>query len=245
MFGSVKKRVVEMGSGLTFQNADPWLRSSEKVLFDFVKNREEIKNWSRGSDQDIGGFSSVRFENDIEGNACFHGYLSQQLPENVKVKRSGYALVQTKKGPVSLDNNGFWDTSQYRYLLIRAKLPSSNFYGNNARKFYLNIKCSSIIRQDIFQHVLRFRKFDEWEDIVIPFSNFALTSNGVILASQMDMYRQKIMSFGLSCTDGIEGNFKLLVSKMKMFNTERTDGDCDRIPVASANMWKKKDLEFI
>ncbi|OMJ22632.1 Complex I intermediate-associated protein 30, mitochondrial [Smittium culicis] len=245
MFKNAQKRAIELGTGITFTNADPWLRRSEQVLFDFTNNKHEIQNWSKGSDTDIGGFSSVRFDNHFSGAACFHGYLSQKLPQNLKVKRSGYALVQTKAKPSSLDNNGFWDSSQFRFLSIRAKLPSSNIINNNTRRFYINIKCSSIIRQDIYQHSLNFSQLDQWEELVIPFPDFALTSNSVILAAQMEMYRQKILTFGFSCTDMIEGNFKLLISNIKMFNTDRTDGDCDRIPLSSSFKWKKNDLQFI
>ncbi|PVU91280.1 hypothetical protein BB559_004203 [Furculomyces boomerangus] len=234
MYKNLQKQVKVIGSSIDILGADPWARSIEHMIADFSQNNT-ISNWKKGSDRDIGGFSHAKIEQK-QDHVTFSGYLSQQLPENSKVKRSGYAMIQSKNGPVSLDNNGYWDSSLYRYLVIRAK--------TDRRRYYVNIKCPSVIRQDIYQHLVVTTTPNKWETIVIPFNQFGLTSNGIILASQMQMYRQKIKSFGFSLTDGQEGPFSLSIAWMKMINSDHTDGDCDRIPRFGSDLWKSLDVKY-
>lgn len=64
----------------------------------------------------------------------------------------------------------------------------------------------------------------------IPFKDFILTNNGNIQEDQLEMFRQKVKTVGISIMDRKEGPFSLEVDWIKAMNTEFTEGDLDRIP---------------
>ncbi|PVV00533.1 hypothetical protein BB560_005083 [Smittium megazygosporum] len=221
-------------SALSAFSVDPWERVSESIIADF-SNRNIISNFIKGCDADIGGFSSVNFEYSNKASHFF-GYISKQLPENKKVKKTGYAMIKSNKFSFSFDNNGYLDTSVCRYLAIHAKFDH--------RKYNLNVLYPSALKKDIHQHVLQNKYINRWETVIIPLSNFALTNNGIIVSSQMSMYRQKVESIGLSVSDKKEGPFKLSIAWIKMFNSVLSDGDQDRVPNVGPGTWNSTNIEF-
>ncbi|CAG8784877.1 4737_t:CDS:2, partial [Gigaspora margarita] len=113
-----------------------------------------------------------------------------------------------------------WDTTLYRYLSIRAK-------GDN-KKYLVNIQTDGPVISDLFQHRLFLRKPGEWETIMIPFTDFILTNHGVIQEPQIEMYRERVRTIGISLLMQ-PGPFCLELDWIKMINTDETIGDYDRI----------------
>ncbi|KAI8323551.1 NADH:ubiquinone oxidoreductase complex I intermediate-associated protein 30 [Martensiomyces pterosporus] len=195
-----------------------------------VNSKRDLQDWVKGSDRDINGFSDAWLDITKDGHAKFHGYISQKLPEDVRFKRSGYAMVRTRDPQSNILTNGCWDSSLFRYLALRVKA--------DRRKYFVNLKSESLIPTDIYQHLLPIRTPGRWETVVIPFSMFTLTSNSVIVASQPSMASTKMETVGFSISDRQEGPFALEFAWIKAFNSIRTFGECMRLPYTSELTWR-------
>ena len=70
---------------------------------------------------------------------------------------------------------------------------------------------SPAVRTDLFQHRLWLPEPaaesdpHSWTDVLIPFSDFALTNSGELSAHQIEMMRQKVRSVGISVLGPKEG----------------------------------------
>ncbi|KAJ1928394.1 hypothetical protein EC988_010176, partial [Linderina pennispora] len=144
-----------------------------------VNCRADLQNWVRGSDRDVGGFSDAYLDTTRHGHAKFHGYISQKLPEDPRFTRSGYAMVRSCQPQSHMFGGKYWDSSLFRYLMLRVRADN--------RKYFVNLKSSTVVQTDIYQHLLPIRTPGRWETVVIPFNEFTLTSNSVIIASQPGM----------------------------------------------------------
>ncbi|ORX95575.1 NADH:ubiquinone oxidoreductase complex I intermediate-associated protein 30 [Basidiobolus meristosporus CBS 931.73] len=184
-----------------------------------ISKKEDLNNWIVGSDKDIGGFSSAQLELSPEGKGRFHGHLSLELPEQLDIKKSGYAGLRSKNPPSTLWGAQYWDTTPFRYLAVRVK--------GDHRKYFVNLQTDGYVKTDLFQHRLFLKKPGEWETVMIPFRDFILTNNGIIQNRQVNMYREKVKNFGFSIIDRQEGPFSLEIDWIKAMNTEDTDGDVD------------------
>lgn len=52
----------------------------------------------------------------------------------------------------------------------------------------------------------------------------------MIQEDQIEMFRQKVKTVGISLMDRQEGPFEIQVDWIKAMNTEFTEGDMDRLP---------------
>ena len=82
-----------------------------------------------------------------------------KLPENTKIERSGYAGIRAKEKPIVLMHTPVFDTTMYRYLAIRAK--------GDTRQWFVNLRTNSIYPTHIWQHRLYFQTPGEWETILV------------------------------------------------------------------------------
>ncbi|KAJ2162057.1 hypothetical protein GGF46_000932 [Coemansia sp. RSA 552] len=194
-----------------------------------VSRKADLDMWLKGSDRDIGGFSDSWLDVTRAGHAKFHGYISQKLPEDSRFKRSGYAMVRTRDPQMTLASTDYWDSSQYRYLAVRVKA--------DRRKYFVNLKSDALIPTDIYQHLLPIRRPGHWETCVIPFNMFTLTSNSVIVASQLTMSAAKMETVGFSLSDRQEGPFCLEFAWVKAFNSDRTYGEMARGSYFRGRAW--------
>ncbi|RKP07404.1 complex I intermediate-associated protein 30-domain-containing protein [Thamnocephalis sphaerospora] len=201
---------------------DAFERPVERVL-QRLNTKEALSNWAVGCDKDIGGYSSASLDLTPEGTAKFHGTLSMRLPRQRKhIVRSGYAAMRCKGARPTLFGDVFWDTTPFRFLLLRVR--------GDHRRYMVNLQTDGVIETDLFQHRLFLRRPGEWEDVLIAFRDFTQTNNGLILPDQMQMLRERVRTVGVSLADGQEGSFQLEIDHIKMINTEDTDGDVDVHP---------------
>ncbi|RCI02937.1 hypothetical protein CU098_004345 [Rhizopus stolonifer] len=187
-----------------------------------LKTEKDKQHWAIGCDKDIGGFSEAHLDITPEGTGRFHGIISLELPSNREIKQSGYAAIRTKPRDQTLFGTPCFDTSLFRYLALHVK--------GDRRKYFVNIQTDGVVKTDLFQHRLFLRTPGQWETVMIPFKDFILTNNGMIQEDQIDMFREKVKTVGISLMDRQEGPFEIEVEWIKAMNTEFTEGDLDRIP---------------
>ncbi|KAI7900876.1 complex I intermediate-associated protein 30-domain-containing protein [Cokeromyces recurvatus] len=227
MFSIFRKTATEVAeSSLKALNMDGlrgWQKEMPMASFTSAK---DLDAWAIGCDKDIGGFSEAHLDFN-DGHGRFHGHLSLDLPaENKEIKQSGYAAIRTKVKPQTLFGVPCWDTTLFRYLALHVK-------GDN-RKYFVNIQTDGVVKTDLFQHRLFLRTPGQWETVMIPFRDFILTNNGIVQEDQIEMYREKVKTIGISIMDRQEGPFSLEIDWIKAMNTEFTEGDMDRLPPSAA-----------
>ncbi|KAI8926423.1 complex I intermediate-associated protein 30-domain-containing protein [Entophlyctis helioformis] len=192
----------------------------EKPLFDF-KELQSLEQWIVGCDADIGGLSEAYWGQTPQKTALFWGTLSTEVPPNANFERSGYAGIRSKEKPFTLFHHPRIDTSMYRYLAVRAKGDSS--------QWYVNLRTDSIYPSYVWQHRLHFQRPGEWETVMIPLRDFVLTSHGYVQQRQMAMDRTRIKTVGFSIMRQ-PGDFSLELDWIKAMNTPQTIGDLDLVP---------------
>ncbi|KAK4512820.1 uncharacterized protein ATC70_003528 [Mucor velutinosus] len=223
MFSVFRRTAVEVAeSSLKALNMDG-LRGWQKELpMATLKTEKDLEQWAIGSDKDIGGFSEASLDITPDNTARFHGHISLDLPANQEIKQSGYAAIRTIPKAQTLFGTPCWDTSLFRYLALHVK--------GDKRKYFVNIQTDGVVKTDLFQHRLFLRTPGQWETVMIPFKDFILTNNGMIQEDQIEMFRQKVKTVGISLMDRQEGPFSIEIDWIKAMNTEFTEGDMDRIP---------------
>ncbi|KAI8908381.1 complex I intermediate-associated protein 30-domain-containing protein [Gorgonomyces haynaldii] len=193
---------------------EPWRRP---LLFYKFEEPNVLKEWAIGSDADFGGYSQAFFGTTDHKTALFWGTLSTEKPQNPKIEHSGYAGIRSKELPKTLLHTPRHDCSLYRYLEIRAK--------GDTKQWFVNLRTESIYPSHVWQHRLYFSKPGEWEVIRIPFRDFVLTSHGFV-QKQYNMDRAKIKTVGFSILRQ-PGDFKLELDYIQAINDENTIGDHD------------------
>ncbi|KAI8998373.1 complex I intermediate-associated protein 30-domain-containing protein [Gaertneriomyces semiglobifer] len=179
---------------------------------------EALQDWVVGSDADIGGLSEAFWGLTNDRTALFWGKISTEIPQGAKLDRSGYAGIRSKEKQLTLFHRPRWDTSLYRYLAIRAR--------GDTRQWFVNLQTDSMYPTYLWQHRLYFKNPGEWETIMIPFRDFVLTSQGYVQKRQLAMDRTKIKTVGFSIVRQ-PGDFSLELDWIKAINTPRTFGDYD------------------
>ncbi|KAI8338257.1 NADH:ubiquinone oxidoreductase intermediate-associated protein 30 [Chlamydoabsidia padenii] len=186
-----------------------------------LKTKQDLNAWAIGCDKDIGGFSEASLNLTSDNVARFHGHLSLDLPANPEIQQSGYAAIRSKARASSMFGTPCWDTSLFRYLALRVR--------GDDRKYFVNIQTDGVIQTDLYQHRLFLRTPGEWETVMIPFRDFILTNNGMIQEQQIEMFREKVKTVGISLMDKKNGPFSIEIEKISAMNTEFTEGDMDRL----------------
>ncbi|KAJ3316138.1 hypothetical protein HDU76_002055 [Blyttiomyces sp. JEL0837] len=192
-----------------------WKHDLPMYQFNSVEN---LESFTVGSDADIGGLSEAYWGLTPQGTGLFWGKLSTEVPEGFKAEKSGYAGVRSKERPLTLFHRPRFDVSMFRYLAIRAK--------GDSRQWFVNIQSDSMYPSYLWQHRLHFQRPGEWETIMVPFRDFVLTSHGVVLRKQLQMDRTKVKTVGFSIVRQ-PGDFSLELDWIKAMNTPLTLGDRD------------------
>ncbi|KAJ1566885.1 hypothetical protein HK405_008042, partial [Cladochytrium tenue] len=120
--------------------------------------------------------------------------------------------------PLTLFSRPRFDTSNFRYLAVRAK--------GDRHQWFVNLQCDSLYESFLWQHRMNFRTPGEWETIMIPFRDFILTSNGYVQRRQLALERDQVRTVGFSVVRQV-GDFSLELDWIKAANTLETYGDVD------------------
>ncbi|KAI9321305.1 complex I intermediate-associated protein 30-domain-containing protein [Dichotomocladium elegans] len=223
MFSFIRRTATEVAESsakaLRMEGLQGWRKEMPMAT---LNTKTDLDNWALGCDKDIGGFSTASLEITPQGTGRFFGNISLDLPANRDIEHSGYAAIRSKARDASMFGTPCWDTSLFRYLGLRVR--------GDRRKYFVNLQTDSVVQTDLFQHRLFLRTPGQWETVLIPFRDFVLTNNGMIQEDDIEMFREKVKTVGISLSDRQEGPFSIEIDWIKAMNTEFTDGDMDRIP---------------
>ncbi|KAI0648925.1 NADH:ubiquinone oxidoreductase complex I intermediate-associated protein 30 [Trametes meyenii] len=212
-----------------------------KFLYNFNKP-EYVADFATGCDADVGGTSTVHFEldestakpsNTTESKTSAHeitvnrptGKFWGEMRLGVRPGlegqiRGGYAGFRSKPRP-TLFGELTEDVSNHEYLALRVRALG---HPRTRNSYFVNLQTDGPITTDLWQHRLFFRRDDGgWEDVFIPFKDFVLTNAGELVPHQVQMYRERIRTIGISLlggNSGVEGPYELGIDSISAVNVE-------------------------
>ncbi|KAB5595777.1 Complex I intermediate-associated protein 30 [Ceratobasidium theobromae] len=193
--------------------------TSARTLFSF-RTAEDLQQYAVGSDGDLGGNSSAHLDHHPDGYARFWGEMRLDVKAGLEGKlRPGYAGFRNKSRP-TLFGQLYDDLSLHRYLALRVKAAGDLQTRNS---YFVNIQTDSPIQTDLWQHRLYFQTDGQWENIMIPLSNFVLTNQGDLVPHQVKMMSEKVRSIGVSILGGVsktQGRYELGIESIRVTNEE-------------------------
>ncbi|KAI8982710.1 complex I intermediate-associated protein CIA30 [Trametes punicea] len=246
---------------LRMQGADEPSRAP-KLLFTF-NTHEDIAQFATGCDADVGGTSTVHLE--LDESTARHssaGKVKPPSPHEVIVNRptgkfwgemrlavkpgfegrirGGYSGFRSKPRP-TLFGEMTEDVSNHEYLALRVRARG---HPRTRNSYFVNLQTDGPITTDLWQHRLFFRRDDGgWEDIFIPFKDFVLTNAGELVPHQVQMYRERIRTIGISLlggNSGVEGPYELGIDSVSAVNVEDvTDASAlEKVPT-EGTQWER------
>ncbi|KAF8322615.1 CIA30-domain-containing protein [Clavulina sp. PMI_390] len=185
--------------------------SAPRLLYKYQSN-EDIKQHVTGCDADIGGKSSVHLDLASDGRARFWGDMRLEVPIGKEESmRSGYAGFRSRLR-TTLFGNMTDDLSLHNYLALRVRASGEP---RTRLAYFVNIQTDGPVPSDIWQHKLHLSEEADgktWEDVLIPFKAFVLTSGGEAATAQVEMGKNKVRTIGISILGGnarISGRYEL------------------------------------
>jgi len=226
------------------------------TLFNF-NTHEAIKQFATGCDSDVGGTSSVNFALDESTaspstsneklaelrrpTAKFWGEMRLGVRHELEGRiRGGYAGFRSKPR-TSLFGDITDDVSLHKFLALRVRAAG---HPRTRNSYYVNIQTDGPITTDLWQHRLYFRRDDGgWEDIYIPFDAFVLTNVGEVSYDQIQMYRERVRTVGVSLlggNSGVEGPYELGVDSIFAVNEEDVPPDAaPKTEPSNGTQWER------
>ncbi|CAL1716026.1 unnamed protein product [Somion occarium] len=226
-----------------------------KLLFKF-NSKQDIDDVALGCDADIGGKSTAHFDLDETSakdkksvtylgrpTGKFWGEMSLGVREELEGKvRGGYAGFRSKRR-LTLFGELTDDVSYHRYLALRVRAAG---HPRTRNSYYVNIQTDGPIASDLWQHRLFFNREDGgWEDIFIPFDRFVLTNSGEIASHQIEMYRERIRTIGVSLlggNSGVEGPYELGIDCIRAVNQQDVTVEPKKM-LSEGTPWERKPVE--
>jgi hypothetical protein len=182
------------------------------------------------TDAEVGGKSTARFFFDealkcavLEGlrqrRYCFGffffffflstGHLD--LTPAAGVSNSGFAAI------VSRDTAGPWNLEDFDALLVRGKMFDK-------RIFVANIKCPSVIEEDLWQSFM-IGEHDKQTEVVMPFSKFVATHRGFVEGQhEGGMDSRQVECVGILMAQRRAGPFRIEISSISAINSDTYQG---------------------
>ncbi|CAE6435261.1 unnamed protein product [Rhizoctonia solani] len=190
-----------------------------RTLFSF-RTPQDIQQYALGSDSDMGGNSTAHLDHHPDGYARFWGDMRLDVKAGLEGKlRPGYAGFRNKSRP-TLFGQIYDDLSLHKYLALRVKAAGEPHTQNS---YFVNIQTDGPIQTDLWQHRLYFQTDGEWEDIIIPLSDFVMTNQGDLVQNQVRMMREKVRTIGVSILGGksrTQGKYELGIESIRAVNEE-------------------------
>ncbi|XP_072385922.1 complex I intermediate-associated protein 30, mitochondrial [Diabrotica undecimpunctata] len=168
-------------------------------------NEQSLKNWNITSDSDNReGYSKASLTLTEHGKALFYGNLSMRVPQDGRVKRSGYCSMKTHRTRKSFKRDGHLDWTSYNMLVMKVR--------GDGRSYLLNIHCKGyydLTWNDMYHYVLFTRGGPYWQVARIPFSKFFFGSKGRVQDMQRQVQLDRVASFGITAGERYGGDFAL------------------------------------
>ena len=129
-----------------------------------------------------------------------------------KTNADGYAAARSLVGKSSFYGTPTFDVSPYKYLAMRVR-------SSDSRRYFINLQSDSYMSTDLYQHRLFLQRPGEWEDVMLPWTDFTLTNNGQIQETQVEMDKYRLKTVGISVLDRLPGPFSLDVHYINAQNS--------------------------
>jgi monofunctional biosynthetic peptidoglycan transglycosylase len=165
---------------------------SDTIIFDF-HSKNTCGNWQTINDVVMGGLSNSKFVILEEGSASFNGFVSLE-------NNGGFASVKT------FPQNFYFEG--YSGILLRVKGDGKNY----------NFRLKTDSELDGINYQLKFlTKNNKWEEIRLPFSDFAPTFRGRLISPAPVIDLKSIKQIGFLIGDKQEGKFNLQIDWIKAY----------------------------
>ncbi|KAI0749841.1 complex I intermediate-associated protein CIA30 [Daedaleopsis nitida] len=232
------------------------LPRTPRLLYTF-NTREDIEGCDTGCDADVGGTSNVNFALDETTSKATHPEKSHSASEiNIERPsgkfwgemrlgvrsglegriRGGYAGFRSKPRN-TLFGEMTEDVSNHEFLALRVRALG---HPRTRNSYFVNLQTDGPITTDLWQHRLFFRRDDGgWEDVFIPFKDFVLTNTGELVADQVEMYRERVRTIGIS----LLGNYELGIDSIRAVNVEDvTDNSALEKAPSEGTQWERPSV---
>ncbi|XP_026405424.1 probable complex I intermediate-associated protein 30 isoform X1 [Papaver somniferum] len=187
-------------------SADDLMPPSEKYVFKF-NSKEELKRWHLYSDSEYGGLSSASLEIKDAGNGLtgvFSGNLSLDVTEGLKINRSGFCGMRSKKYSFSCTQfDGYIDLDAYDTLAMKLKGDGRCYISTIYTENWVNHPGQP---EDNSWQAFVFVPKDDWYIAKIPLERYLPTWRGNVIDSKLEMNPSRIV--GMSLSVNAEGGFR-------------------------------------
>ncbi|XP_055615975.1 complex I intermediate-associated protein 30, mitochondrial [Toxorhynchites rutilus septentrionalis] len=176
------------------------------VVFNF-ETEEQLGKWNVTTDKDHNeGFTEAKFELGPSGFGLFHGNLESRVPKDGRIKRSGYANINSQRIRKSFKRDAFYEWEQYNTLVLKVR--------GDGRSYLINLASEGsfdILWNDIYHFILYTRGGPHWQIVRIPFSKFFLSSKGRVqdIQGRVPLNRITSVGFSVGARGGHDGQFRL------------------------------------
>lgn len=97
-------------------------------------DQKDFDKWVVTADSDHNqGTSKAFFERNSGGHGVFSGNLSRELPQDGRIKKSGYCNIRTMRARKSFKRETYLDWSFYNTLVLKVR--------GDGRPYLINISC--------------------------------------------------------------------------------------------------------
>ena len=79
------------------------------------------------------GTSTAAFERSTAGNGLFSGNLATELPQDGRIKRSGYCNIRSERSRMSFKRESYLDWTNYNTLVLKVR--------GDGRPYLINVSC--------------------------------------------------------------------------------------------------------
>uniref|UniRef100_A0A1L8DUN7 Putative chaperone protein n=1 Tax=Nyssomyia neivai TaxID=330878 RepID=A0A1L8DUN7_9DIPT len=176
------------------------------VKFQF-KEPQDLEKWVCTADSDHNqGHSVAKFEISPSGHGLFYGSLSTKVPLDGRIKRAGYANINSMRARKSFKRESYHDWHAYNMLVMRIRGDGRSYLINIATEGYYDV-----LWNDVFHFALYTRGGPYWQHVRIPFSKFFLGSKGRVQDKQCPLGQEFITNVGftIDARHGADGPFSL------------------------------------
>eukprot|EP01089_Gocevia_fonbrunei_P002927 TRINITY_DN12792_c0_g2_i1.p1 TRINITY_DN12792_c0_g2~~TRINITY_DN12792_c0_g2_i1.p1 ORF type:complete len:215 (+),score=20.00 TRINITY_DN12792_c0_g2_i1:80-724(+) len=155
----------------------------------------DLSNWKLYSDNDLGGYTTASFVQTFDRNVLFKGNLSLKR-RGTKMMQSGYASIMTQS---------YIDLHEYDAFLLKIR--------TDGRMYIMNVKANNSIPDHMYQAIFTTEKND-MVDLVIPFSKFVATRQGMVVPSDGHLEEPLVYGYGFLMAERKEGPFEMEIESI-------------------------------
>ncbi|XP_023222321.1 complex I intermediate-associated protein 30, mitochondrial-like [Centruroides sculpturatus] len=195
-----------------YDDPQHYIPGETKIVWTF-DTQENLDKWIPTCDKDNEeGFSECSFTLTKNRRGLFSGVLSNKVPKDGRVNRSGYCNIRSIRATKSFKRDTHLDWEVFTHLVLRVR--------GDGRSYLLNISTAGyfdVTWYDIYHYVLFTRGGPYWQTVKIPFSKFILASKGRIQDKQVRIPLNRIASLGITCAGDITGSFHLEIDYIGLY----------------------------